>query len=179
MNTEQEDRNEKNGLKPVGEPESSTIHQEPTAINPPLLELHSLLPHPDWLIERGAPLKGHDIEDLRVAVGWDRMEGAYDRILKNSYTHFSAVAGDQLVGFLDVISDGIGDALLVDLMVHPAYQRQGLGQALVGSAIKSLKADGIRAIQVIFERELEPFYQKCGFQLLGAGMIDTWNEPGT
>ena len=154
-----------------------SIRQKPAAGDPLLLDPHSLLPHPDWLVERGAPLKGHDIEDLRVAVGWDRMEGSYDRILRNSYTHFSAHAGDQLVGFVDVISDGIADAFLVDLMVHPAYQRQGLGQSLVGSAIKSLKADGIRVIQVVFEPELEPFYRASGFHILSAGIIDTWNEP--
>jgi len=130
------------------------------------------LPHP---ILRNSKLNGTEIEDLRVAVGWDRMDGYYHRILPRSYTHFSVHDEDvRLVAFVNVISDGIADAYLVDLMVHPDYQGRGLGQALVTQAIENLRADGIRAIQVIFEPRLEPFYRACGFHIMQSGVIDTW-----
>jgi GNAT superfamily N-acetyltransferase len=127
-------------------------------------------------IYRNAQLSGKQIEDLRVAVGWDRMDGYYDRILARSYAYFSVHADDEsLIAFVNVISDGIGDAFLVDLIVHPDYQNRGIGQALVTRAIEKLRADGIRAIEVIFEPRLETFYRVCGFHILQSGIIDTWN----
>jgi ribosomal protein S18 acetylase RimI-like enzyme len=127
-------------------------------------------------IRRNAKLSGKQIEDLRVAVGWDRMEGYYDRILARSYAHFSILDDNgSLIAFVNVISDGIGDAFLVDLIVHPDYQDRGIGQALVTQAIEGLRADGIRAIEVIFEPRLETFYRTCGFHILQSGIIDTWD----
>jgi ribosomal protein S18 acetylase RimI-like enzyme len=130
-----------------------------------------------FLVQRDAPLTGAQIEDLRVAVGWDRMAGRYDRILVRAYSYFSISQTNQLLGFVNVISDGIGDAFLVDLMVHPDFQRVGIGRALVIEAVVQLKADGLRCIQVIFEPELEAFYQACGFHILKAGIIDTAAPP--
>lgn len=129
-----------------------------------------------FFIERQAHLRGTQIEELRIAVGWDKMTGFYDRILAKSYTHFSIYDNDILIAFVNVISDGIGDAYLVDLMVHPDYQAQGLGQTLVKHAIQSLKMDGIRSIEVIFDDHLEPFYRSCGFHIMKSGIIDTWEK---
>lgn len=126
------------------------------------------------VILRDAKLSGQEVEDLRAEVGWDRMTGQYDRILDQAYAHFTVHTEERLVGFLDVISDGIADAFLVDLVVHPDFQHRGVGKALVRSAVLSLTADGIRMIQVVFEPELEAFYRACGFTIIRAGLIDTW-----
>jgi ribosomal protein S18 acetylase RimI-like enzyme len=123
-------------------------------------------------VTRGKIVTGTEIEDLRVAVGWDRMEGQYDQILSRSYTHFTAHLSPRLVGFLNTLSDGRGDAFLLDLMVRPEFQRQGIGTALVRKAIADLTADGIRCIQVTFNPEHESFYRKCGFHIFRAGIID-------
>jgi ribosomal protein S18 acetylase RimI-like enzyme len=129
-----------------------------------------------YQVERQAPLTGAQVEALREAVGWDRMTGMYDLILNRTYTHFSVMEASQLIGFVNVISDGIGDAFLVDLMVHPDFQHQGIGQALVKQAVAELRADGVQLIQVTFEPELESFYRACGFHIVKAGVIDT--KPG-
>ncbi len=132
------------------------------------------IPYP---IHRNAPLHGKQVEDLRVAIGWDRMDGYYDRILPRSYAYFSVDnENSDLIAFVNVISDGIADAFLVDLMVHPDYQGKGIGQALVNQAIDALRSDGIRAIEVIFEPHLEGFYKACGFHILESGFIDTWER---
>ena len=127
-------------------------------------------------IDQDIHLGEADVEALRVAVGWDPMHGVYDRILDRSYTHFSIADGPDLIAFVNVLSDGIGDAFLVDLMVHPDYQGKGLGKSLVTYAVKNLTGDGIRCIQVTFDPELERFYRGCGFPIITkAGTID--NAP--
>ncbi len=123
-------------------------------------------------IQRDAAIPGQEIEALRVAVGWVSSVGTYDLILPKTYTHFSIHQDGLLIGFVNVISDGIADAFLVDLMIHPAYQGTGLGTALVQRAIKDLHQDGIRCVEVIFESRLESFYRKFGFFILEAGIID-------
>lgn len=80
---------------------------------------------------------------------------------------------NRLVGFLNVISDGIGDAFLLDLMVAPDFQSRGIGKALVKKAVMDLTDDGIRCIHATFTPDLEGFYRKCGFPIFSAGIIDT------
>ena len=124
-------------------------------------------------IERDKPVTAAEIEGLRCAVGWDRFEGRYDQILSNSYTHFTVHDTNRLIGFLNVISDGIGDTCLLDLMVAPDFQSRGIGQALVKKAVMELTDDGIRCIHATFTPDLKGFYRKCGFPIFSAGIIDT------
>ena len=126
----------------------------------------------DPQIKRNEVVTAKEIEDLRASVGWDRFENKYDKILANSYAHFTVREASQLLAFVNVISDGIGDAFLVDLMVHPSAQRRGIGRALVDAAIAGLTCDGIRCIQVTFDSKLESFYRECGFHIFRGGIID-------
>ncbi len=127
-------------------------------------------------VRRDDPVTAREIEDLREAVGWERFENKYDRILPNSYTHFTVREIGKLIAFVNVISDGIGNAFLVDLIVDPEYQRQGLGRTLVKRAVADLTADGIKSIEVVFDPKHRGLYRKCGFHIVRAGIID--NEPG-
>ena len=131
----------------------------------------------NYTIVSNRPLSSTQVEDLRVQVGWDRMEGYYEHILERSYCYYSIHDKEQLIAFVNVISDGIADAFLVDLMVHPDHQRQGAGTALVKHAIADLRSRGVRSIQVVFARHLEPFYRQCGFDIHLSGIIDNWNNP--
>jgi GNAT superfamily N-acetyltransferase len=123
-------------------------------------------------VMRNEPVEAGEIEGLRDAVGWEKLENNYDRILANSYTHFTVREDGRLLAFVNVISDGICDAFLVDLIVHPNFQRQGLGKAIVERAVEELTADGIKCIQVTFNPQLETFYRDCGFYIFKAGIID-------
>jgi ribosomal protein S18 acetylase RimI-like enzyme len=123
-------------------------------------------------IRRDEAVDPQEIEELRIAVGWERFENKYDRVLANSYSHFTVRESQALVGFVNVISDGVGDAFLVDLIVHPNVQHRGLGKAIVETAVAALTSDGIKCIQVTFNPELESFYRNCGFHIFKAGIID-------
>jgi len=113
-----------------------------------------------------------EICELRAKVGWDYDPGKYDFILKGVNTYFVARDNEKLIGFVSVISDGVADAFLVDLMVHPDYQKQGLGKKLVQRAIKYSKSIGVQCVHVTFNQTEEEFYRKCGFHIFGGGIID-------
>lgn len=132
-------------------------------------------------ISRDGPVQPKEIADLRQAVGWDRSEDTYEQTLPKHYTHYTARDTDnRLVGYMSVLSDGVSDAFLIDLAVHPELQKTGIGARIVHRAIRDLKDAGVRCVQVTFGNELEPFYAQCGFHILKGGIIDfknmKWNE---
>lgn len=133
-----------------------------------------------WKIQRQGPVKPVEIEDLREAVGWDRCEGTYEKVLQQHYAYYTARDPDgRLIGYLSVLSDGIADAFLLDLMVHPLWRRRGIGRQLVQRAAEDVEAAGIRCLQVTFSPGLEGFYAACGFHLIKGGIIDFKTMPWT
>ena len=126
-------------------------------------------------ILRNKHVRQEEIEKLRAEVGWDTMKGKYNRILKKVYTYYSVRKNKNLIGFLSVLSDGTGDAFLLDLMVHPDFRGKGVGSGLIKKAVMDLKREGIKSIQVTFCRDLESFYKKFGFHIIRAGIIDNDN----
>ena len=127
-------------------------------------------------IHKNGIVEPNEIEDLREAVGWDRSKGIYEQVLQRHYAYYTArSANGKLIGYVSVLSDGVADALLLDLMVHPKHQGTGLGKQLVRRAVIDMKQAGIQCIQVTFQNHLEPFYAKCGFHIFKGGIIDFKN----
>ena len=68
------------------------------------------------------------------------------------------------MGFGRVISDGVHHAFIVDLMIHPNYQSQGLGAALLDKLVMKCVDFGIRYIQLFWAKDKFAFYEKSGFE---------------
>lgn len=124
-------------------------------------------------IKRSKSVDPGEVNQLRAAVGWEFSDETSEKRMERHYAYYSARDDESnLIGYLSVLSDGIGDAFLIDLMVHPEHQKTGLGMRLVRKAIGDMKQAGIQCIQVTFNDELESFYKKCGFHIFKAGIID-------
>ena len=79
----------------------------------------------------------------------------------------------DLVGFINVITDGSVHAWLQDVMVARNARHQGIGVALVDQARKAAAAAGCEWLHVDFDAELAPFYfESCGFTPTTAGLIE-------
>ena len=61
----------------------------------------------------------NDLADLRESVGWNRMEKEYKNPLLTSYYHIAVYEKEALIGYIDCVSNGVTDAYIQDLMVHP------------------------------------------------------------
>jgi GNAT superfamily N-acetyltransferase len=116
-------------------------------------------------------LKIEQLIELRESVGWDSMEDYYKKVLGKTYFSLGCYVNERLVGFVDVLSDGITDAFIRDLMVNPEYQGKGIGKRLLSITIEKLKEDGIYAINALFDEELKDFYKSFGFDIIYGGVM--------
>ena len=114
------------------------------------------------------------LADLREAVGWNRMEREYQSPLLTSFYHIAVYEGDKLIGYIDSVSNGVTDAYIQDLMVHPEFQSKGIGTELMRQMIAHLKEKHIYMISVVYEESLRPFYQRFGFYQMLCGQMETY-----
>lgn len=121
-------------------------------------------------------LGAETIAALRVLVGWDARIKKLEKIVGCTYMTATCYDKDLLVGFVDVLSDGVDDALVRSLVVHPEYQGRGIGLELIRIVVERLKANQIKTINVLFETELTAFYSKAGFRIVSGGLIDNETE---
>jgi GNAT superfamily N-acetyltransferase len=80
--------------------------------------------------------------------------------------------GAGLVGFVNVISDGVDHAWLQDTMVARNARGEGIGSALVAVAHDQARLAGCAWLHVDFDDHLASFYiDACGFAPTSAGLI--------
>lgn len=127
--------------------------------------------------EFDAPVSAAALADLRESVGWNRMEqDLADERLHNAF-HLCCFDGEHLVGYVAVVSNGVTDAYIQDVMVHPDYQRQGIGQHLMQRTLDRLRADGIYMVSVIYgDAALQRYYEDFGFSTMRCGQMEL--RPG-
>lgn len=84
----------------------------------------------------------------------------------------TARVGDRLVGFANVLWDGLVHSWLQDVMVLAERRHHGIGLLLVRVARDGAKAAGCEWLHVDFEPALRPFYiEACGFTPTEAGLM--------
>jgi len=69
----------------------------------------------------------------------------------------------RAVGTGRVISDGISDAYIQDLVLAPEFRRRGIGKQLLQVLLDRCKAAGITWIGLIAEEDATEFYLSQGF----------------
>jgi GNAT superfamily N-acetyltransferase len=93
-------------------------------------------------------------------------------LAEHSLGWVTARDGGALVGFVNVIWDGLAHAWIQDTMVDSAFRRQGIGTRLVSAARDASQQAGCEWLHVDFDDHLSSFYLKsCGFTPTTAGLI--------
>lgn len=82
-------------------------------------------------------MKAFDMDELLAlyaSVGWTNYTDNPE-MLKQAYEHslliLEARDGEKLVGIIRVVGDGYSIVFIQDILVHPEYQRQGIGTQLL------------------------------------------------
>lgn len=114
-------------------------------------------------------------------MGWKVLstEQAVKAISNSIYTVTASVDG-KVVGMGRMVGDGAVICYVQDLVVHPSYQKLGVGAALMDRLIghaESLRMEGTELMLCLMcAKGREEFYKKHGFTArptdkLGPGMI--------
>lgn len=119
--------------------------------------------HPVTLSSNRIP-SPFDAIELYVAVGWGE-QAKYDvamwqNVLNATPILITAYAEDKLVGMLRALSDGFHETHLSDIVVHPDYQRRGIGKQMMQKFITMQSHTGIYIDGLSQNRA---FFEACGF----------------
>ena len=119
--------------------------------------------------------------DIRELVGWRRLDPQQAQTgLDNSIFTTVAYDANELVGMARIVGDGGYMYLIVDVMVHPDHQKQGIGRMLlerINGFLGDLASDGrVLMVNLMATPGNEGFYEKFGYvrrpnEEMGSGMV--------
>ncbi|MDA3954170.1 MAG: GNAT family N-acetyltransferase [Bacteroidales bacterium] len=105
---------------------------------------------------------------LFETTGWnDNYELSAEELytaLKNSWYTISIIDNDQLIGFGRIIGDGVVHALILDCIIQPDKQGEGIGKKITEKLVSKCKKHKIRDIQLFSAKGKAGFYEKQGFE---------------
>lgn len=109
-----------------------------------------------------------DLRDLTEAdlagffVGWPKppTPAQHLAVLRGSYRVVIARSGGEVVGFVNMISDGVLTAFIPWLEVRPSFQGQGVGTELMRRIVA--EAGHMYSIDLACDDELRPYYERLG-----------------
>ncbi|MBW2706445.1 MAG: GNAT family N-acetyltransferase [Deltaproteobacteria bacterium] len=91
----------------------------------------------------------------------DRSRDAVAKSVENSL-NFSVFKGDEQVGFVRAITDGITYAVILDMIIREDFREQGLGKWLVQCIGEHPEVVPLR--QVLWTVDADDFYRQSGFE---------------
>lgn len=107
-----------------------------------------------------------DFKSLYDTTGWgpvSRPATYYAGALSGSWYTQAVYSDGQLIGFARVISDGHLHAFITEMIVHPEFQRLGIGASLLSSVLDACHNAGITDIQLFSARGKTGFYERHDF----------------
>ena len=111
-----------------------------------------------------------ELEQLCDAVGWSRRPL---RRVRKALQHSLLVVGlwrhdprlPRLVGFARCTGDGVIEATVWDVAVHPLYQGAGLGKQLMGFVLEQLREMQVERVSLFADPDVVAFYRAQGWEL--------------
>ncbi len=105
--------------------------------------------------------------DLRVSAGLSaNSRDAATKGLAGTYFSVSVRDTEKLVGMGRIIGDGGCFFQVVDIAVHPDYQRRGIGFKIMGRLMEQLRDNAPKSayVSLIADGAASKLYEKFGFE---------------
>lgn len=118
------------------------------------------------IIKEYAVYKEADILGLYTSVGWTNYTDNPE-MLRNAYINslkiYGAYVDGKLVGIIRAVGDGFSVIFIQDLLVHPDFQRNGIGTLLLKRMLKEY--ENVYQMHLITEdsEKTISFYKSLGF----------------
>jgi ribosomal protein S18 acetylase RimI-like enzyme len=121
-----------------------------------------------WVFEQGAIRWSELAELYRIAPLGHKAPHDLRVAFTNSRYKVFVFDGDKLIGAGRALADGVDCAYLCDVAIHPDYQGQGLGRALVLQLRRLV--EGHRKVLLYAAAGKESFYRGLGFSRMRTAM---------
>ncbi len=113
----------------------------------------------------------NDIVALYKDAGWwdERFNDAESwapGVVSGSFRFAGAFDGERLIGMARALSDGVSDAVIVDVTVLKEYRGRGIARRVVDTLVDELERLEIDWITGIGEPDALPFYKKTGVEVM-------------
>ena len=125
-------------------------------------------------------ISAEDYNFLRKSVEWPELGSKQAQTgISNSAFIISAIVDNKTVGVTRVVSDGGYIAIIVDVIVLPDFQGNGIGKTMMEKAMDYIKRNinegNFVFVNVMAAKDKESFYSQFGFEArpnekVGAGM---------
>lgn len=112
------------------------------------------------------------VENLYNDVGWTAYTKDMDLLqqaLLQSLDVISAWDGDQLVGLIRTVGDGLTILYIQDILVLDAYQNQGIASKLLQMVLQKHKTVRQKVLLTEEAPDVRHFYEKNGFESCDKG----------
>lgn len=109
-----------------------------------------------------------EISELYKSVGWThytkdtaRLEKAFEQ----SESLIKRNGEGKIIGVVRWITDCATIAFIQDILIHPRYQRQGIGKALLNEVLEKITSYGPVQIELLTDdtEKTKKFYESVGF----------------
>ncbi|WP_414052748.1 GNAT family N-acetyltransferase [Macrococcus animalis] len=91
-----------------------------------------------------------------------------EQVFNNSTHMIVAKDKESIIGFARALSDGVFNAAIYDVVVHPNYQGHGIARNLVQQLLDQFES--LSCIHLISTTGNEEFYKRLGFKKLTTAM---------
>lgn len=117
------------------------------------------------------PIQPHEVPLLRESIGWEGRHSDYP-VLFQRCNFWAGARNDQneLIAFGYVAGMGLQHGYMEDIMVHPKYQKQGIGQALVKNLLLEAHHSGLEMVTLTYDAKYARFYAGSGFAACPGGL---------
>lgn len=131
------------------------------------------------IIYRENVLTANDFIFLQESVGWGGQINQMEKALQNTIFSVSAYDGDDIVGMGRLVGDGAFIWYIMNLVIQPQYQRNGIGTEIMKRLLSYISKESLPETNVTIglfsAKGKEPYYEKFGFKTrpdenFGAGM---------
>lgn len=119
-------------------------------------------------IDKDKNIDLHGLEQLCDTVGWVRrpfkkVKVAIEQSFLTISLFYKENSQHKLIGFARATSDNSFNATIWDVVVHPEFQKKGLGKILMSEVIRELRLSDVNTITLFADPQVLNFYKSLGF----------------
>jgi ribosomal protein S18 acetylase RimI-like enzyme len=110
-----------------------------------------------------------EMKEIYTSVGWTKHT---KEIIRQVFEASNVVAlvtvNGRIIGFGRAMTDGVFNAAIYDVIVHPEFQKQGIARQIMEYLLEKLS--NISCVHLISTSGNEDFYKKLGLKRIKTGM---------